>query len=185
MRSTSAPIFWSIRIRSSTSGSWAAGLIVVRPLIFAGFVALLCAAIWQYALDQRSSSLINGVATGLGGIVFYSLIDMLIQPTGAAAELIWQLATAAVLWFVVRRAIRHALAQDALAFTRAGSGTIICPNCRRLTPDGTYCANCGAELHPAGAQPKPSATIETSLPEKNGKRGAEARSPQRSKTTTR
>ncbi len=166
--------FWSAIVRDQNPGGdisdWTAtlsGLIVVRPLIFAGFVALLCAAIWQYALDQRSSSLINGVATGLGGIVFYSLIDMLIQPTGAAAELIWQLATAAVLWFVVRRAIRNALAQDALAFTRAGSGTIICPTCRRLTPDDTYCANCGAELHPTSAPPKPSATIETSLPEKN------------------
>ena len=31
VRSTSAPIFWSITIRSSTSGSRAAGLMVVRP----------------------------------------------------------------------------------------------------------------------------------------------------------
>ncbi|CAN5537957.1 hypothetical protein BH09CHL1_BH09CHL1_01430 [soil metagenome] len=167
--------YWPAIVRDQNPGGdisdWTAtlsGLIVVRPLLFAGFAALLCASIWQYALDQRSSSLINGVVSGLGGIVLYSLVDMLIQPAGAAAELIWQLATLFVLWFVIRRAIRNALAHDALVFARAGGNSILCPTCRRLTPDGTFCANCGAELHPAPeAKPKPSATVETSLPDRS------------------
>lgn len=166
--------YWPAIVRDQNPGGdisdWTAtlsGLIVVRPLLFAAFAALLCASIWQYALDQRSSSLVNGLVFGLGGIVFYSLIDMLLQPAGAAAELIWQLAVLFVMWFVVRRAIRSALAQDALAFTDAsGKQRIVCPNCRRLTPDGTYCAHCGAELHPP-TQPKPSATVETSLPDRS------------------
>jgi hypothetical protein len=167
--------YWPAIVRDQNPGGdisdWTAtlaGLIVVRPLLFASFAALLCASIWQYALDQRSSSLVNGLVAGLGGIVFYSLIDMLIQPAGAAAELIWQLAVLFVMWFVVRRAIRSALAQDALAFGGPGKQRIVCPNCRRLTPDGTFCAHCGAELHPNGnAQPKPAASVETSLPDKN------------------
>lgn len=166
--------YWPAIVRDQNPGGdisdWTAtlaGLIVVRPLLFAAFAALLCASIWQYALDQRSSSLVNGVVSGLGGIVLYSFIDMLLQPAGAAAELIWQLAVLFVMWFVVRRAIRSALAQDALAFSGSGGKQrIVCPNCRRLTPDGTFCAHCGAELHPT-AKPKPAATVETSLPDRS------------------
>jgi hypothetical protein len=166
--------YWPAIIRDQNPGGdlsdWTAtlvGLIIIRPLLFASFAALLCASIWRYALDQRSSSLVNGLVSGLGGIVFFSLIDMLLQPAGAAAELIWHLAVLFVMWFVVRRAIRGALAQDALAFGGPGKQRIVCPNCRRLTPDGTYCAHCGAELHPGSAPPNPpTATVETPLPDR-------------------
>jgi hypothetical protein len=160
--------FWPAILRDQNPGGdisdWTAtlvGLIVFRPLIFAAFAALLCSAIWQYALDQRSSSLIRGVVSGIGGIIIYSVIDLLIQPAGAAAEMIWQLTVLGVLWFVVRAAIRSALAQDAIAFGQAGD-RIRCQNCQQLTPDGAYCAHCGAPLYPAPGRTR--ATVETSLP---------------------
>lgn len=146
--------FWPAILNDQNPGGdisdWTAtltGLIVLRPLIYGAFAALLCSAIWQYALDQRSSSLIRGVVSGVGGIVIYSMVDMLIQPAGAAAELLWHLAVIGVLWFVVRAAIRSALAQDALAFGQGGAMKL-CPNCERVTPDGVYCAHCGAPLYP-------------------------------------
>jgi hypothetical protein len=160
--------FWPAILRDQNPGGdisdWTAtltGLIVFRPLIFAAFAALLCSAIWKYALDQRSSSLVRGVVSGIGGIIIYSVIDLLIQPAGAAAEMIWQLAVLGVLWFVVRSAIRSALAQDAIAFGQAGE-RIRCPNCQQLTPDGAFCAHCGAPLHPTPGRTR--ATVETSLP---------------------
>jgi hypothetical protein len=160
--------FWPAILRDQNPGGdisdWTAtltGLIFFRPLIFAAFAALLCSAIWQYALDQRSSSLVRGVVSGIGGIIVYSVIDLLIQPAGAAAEMIWQLAVLGVLWFVVRSAIRSALAQDAVAFGQAGE-RIRCPNCQQITPDGAFCAHCGAPLHATPGHGR--ATVETSLP---------------------
>ena len=158
--------FWPAILRDQNPGGsisdWTAtltGLIIVRPLIFAGLTAVLCAAIWQYAIDQRSSPLVRSIISSVGGVIVFAVIDLLIQPAGAAAELIWQLAVLLGVSFAIRVAIRRALAQDRIAFGKNGD-RIICPTCRRLTPDGQFCASCGAPLHPA----KSTATATATLP---------------------
>jgi ribosomal protein L32 len=149
--------FWPAIVQGQNPGGdvsdWTAtlvGLIVLRPLIYGALAAVLCAAIWQYAVDQRASSLTRGVVAGVGGIVIFSIVDLLIQPAGAAAELLWHLVVILVLWFVTRSAIRGALRHDALTLKRRGHH-VFCPNCGQSTPDGSFCAHCGAPLHPAEA----------------------------------
>jgi ribosomal protein L32 len=149
--------FWPAIVQGQSPGGdvsdWTAtlvGLIVLRPLIYGALAAVLCAAIWQYAVDQRASSLTRGVVAGVGGIIIFSVVDLLIQPAGAAAELLWHLVVLVALWFVTRSAIRGALRHDALSMKRRSS-RVICPNCQQLTPDGSFCANCGAALHPSEA----------------------------------
>lgn len=145
--------YWPAIVHGQNPGGdvsdWTAtivGLIVLRPLIYGAFAAVLCASIWQYAIDQRASSLTRGVVAGVGGIIVFSIIDLLIQPAGAAAELVWQLVVVLALWFVTRSAIRGALRQDALSMTLSGR-RVTCPACQRITPDGSFCAHCGAPLH--------------------------------------
>lgn len=145
--------FWPAIVQGQNPGGdvsdWTAtivGLIVLRPLIYGALAAVLCAAIWQYAVDQRASSLTRGVIAGVGGIIVFSIIDLLIQPAGAAAELLFQLVVIIVLWFVTRSAIRGALRHDALSMKRRGN-RVVCGNCDQLTPDGSFCAHCGAPLH--------------------------------------
>ena len=124
--------FWPAILRDQNPGGsisdWTAtltGLVIVRPLIFAGLTAVLCAAIWQYAIDQRSSPLVRSIISSVGGVIAFSVIDLLIQPAGAAAELIWQLAVLLGVSFAIRLAIRRALAQDRIAFGKNGD-RIIC-----------------------------------------------------------
>ncbi len=145
--------FWPAIVHGQNPGGdvsdWTAtlvGMMVLRPLIYGALSAVLCASIWQYAIDQRASSLTRGVVAGVGGIVVFSVVDLLIQPAGAAAELVWQLVVVVALWFVTRSAIRGALRHDALIFSRGGR-RVTCPNCGELTPDGAFCAHCGSPLH--------------------------------------
>ncbi len=145
--------FWPAIVNRQNPGGdvsdWTAtlvGLVILRPLIYGALSAVLCASIWQYAIDQRASSLTRGVVAGVGGIIIFSVVDLLIQPAGAAAELVWQMVVVVALWFVTRSAIRGALRHDALVFARAGR-SVTCPNCQQLTPDGSYCANCGSPLY--------------------------------------
>jgi len=151
--------YWPAIVHGQNPGGdvsdWTAtivGLIVLRPLIYGAFAAVLCASIWQYAIDQRASSLTRGVVAGVGGIIVFSIVDLLIQPAGAAAELVWQLVVVLALWFVTRSAIRGALRQDALSMTRSGR-RVTCPACQRITPDGSFCAHCGAPLHADNGAP--------------------------------
>ncbi|MEZ4624275.1 MAG: hypothetical protein R2843_05660 [Thermomicrobiales bacterium] len=129
--------FWPAIVHGQNPGGdvsdWTAtlvGMMVLRPLIYGALSAVLCASIWQYAIDQRASSLTRGVVAGVGGIVVFSVVDLLIQPAGAAAERT-RLAVVVVvaLWFVTRSAIRGALRHDALIFSRGGR-RVTCPNWR-------------------------------------------------------
>jgi len=149
--------YWPAIVQGQNPGGdvsdWSAtlvGLIVLRPLIYGAFAAILCASIWQYAIDQRAASLTRGVVFGVGGIILFSIVDLLIQPAGAAAELLWHLVVIVALWFVTRSAIRDALRHDALAVANSGR-MVQCENCGRLTPDGLYCAHCGATLASDGS----------------------------------
>lgn len=149
--------YWPAIVQGQNPGGdvsdWSAtlvGLIILRPLIYGAFAAVLCASIWQYAIDQRAASLTRGVVFGVGGIILFSIVDLLIQPAGAAAEFFWHLVVIVALWFVTRSTIRDALRQDALAVTSTGR-TVQCLQCGRLTPDGLYCAHCGAVLNPEGS----------------------------------
>lgn len=157
--------FWPAILRDQNPGGsisdWTAtlvGLIVVRPLILAALTAILCAAVWQYAIDQRSAPLIRSVIVSVGGVIAFAAIDLLIQPAGAAAELLWQLAVLLAVSLAFRVTIRRALAQDRIAFGALGE-RVVCPSCRRLTPDGQFCASCGAPLHPARGTVTASATL--------------------------
>ncbi|MEZ4497735.1 MAG: hypothetical protein R2845_13390 [Thermomicrobiales bacterium] len=76
------------------------------------------------AIRHRSASIVTDARRGggVGGIVVFSVVDLLIQPAGATAELVWQLVVVVALWFVTRSAIRSALRHDALIFHAAVAG---------------------------------------------------------------
>ncbi|MGH2557894.1 MAG: PrsW family glutamic-type intramembrane protease [Thermomicrobiales bacterium] len=138
------------------------GVAVIRPLLFGTFAALVGAGMWHYAMVQRSSELTLPVALGVGGIMLFSVGDLLVQPAGARWELLWGAIVLFALLFVsFRLVLRKALRFDLNAL--GGSGhRIACPHCGRVTPSGTFCANCG---RPLTALPAPSPEARMTEPE--------------------
>jgi hypothetical protein len=144
--------FWPVIVRGDSVNiglsEWTGmllGIAIVRPIIQVATSALLGAAVWRYYMTQSTAGLILPVVAGAGGAVFYGLSDIIVEPAGTTVELIWSALIGAVLLYVLRVVIRQARLWDATALGMTGQRTI-CPVCRRVTPVGTFCANCGAPL---------------------------------------
>ncbi|MGH2534904.1 MAG: zinc ribbon domain-containing protein [Thermomicrobiales bacterium] len=122
------------------------GLTVVRPLLFGAFAALVGAGMWYYAMVLRPSELTLPVALGVGGIMLFSVGDLLVQPAGARWELLWGTVLLFALLFIsFRLVLRKALRFDLQALGGTGQ-RLVCPHCGRVTPAGAFCANCGRPL---------------------------------------
>ena len=153
------PLITGDRKASGSVAEWTAtilGVGVIRPLVVTLTASLLGAALWQYGLSRRGRDTLRFALPGLFGIVVFTEIDLLVQPSGTAVELGWLMVSLAILGMAVRSDLAAALRKDRAAFG-SGTGRVRCPSCRSITPKGTYCARCGAPLlvasGPASTEP--------------------------------
>lgn len=121
------------------------GIVLVRPLLFTSIAALVAAGIWHSALSGRSGDLVIPLASGLTALFAYAIVDRLLMPFGAVAELGWLVVITAVLAVIGRREIQRAVRYDRQSLLSTG-GCAVCPHCRSVTPAGAYCATCGKAL---------------------------------------
>lgn len=114
-------------------------IVVFRPVIVMAIAALVGLAIWQFDLSRSTRDLVVPLAAGLGGAIAYALLGLLAEQSGAVVQLICSLAVAAILLAAGRNSL-----QSAIAFDRRllAGNRVVCPNCRRVTPAGKFCAFC-------------------------------------------
>lgn len=118
-------------------------IVLLRPIIMMTIAALVGLAIWQFDLSRNTRDLIVALAAGLGGAILYALFGLLAEQSGATIQLIWSLAIAATLLTAGRVSLRGAIDFDRRLL--AGN-RVVCPNCRRVTPAGKFCAFCQQPL---------------------------------------
>jgi ribosomal protein L32 len=124
-------------------------LAVLQPVIAAGAIGAVAAAFWlRYNAplrDRQALGLVGSpvVALVLGGalLVAAGLVKALL-PLVAATVVLALIAAIALLW--LRRAIHVGLLQESREIDVERS--IECPNCGRVTPEHTFCGNCGVAL---------------------------------------
>jgi len=145
--------YWPLITHRTNPGmgvaAWTAtllGLLLVRPLLFGTVAALIGAGIWRHAL-HTGRGVVLPIAAGLVGVVVASLGDLMVQPSGARAELLWLVIVLLVLGGFFRLTLGQALRQDRQ--TAAATGLVVCSHCHNLTPPSTYCVSCGQPLQPA------------------------------------
>ena len=134
-----------------TVAEWTAtvlGVSVVRPLVVTLSASLLGAALWQYGLSRRVRDTLRYAIPGFFGVVAFTVIDLLIQPSGTTVELGWVALSLVIVGVSARRDLAAALWKDH-ASLGTGTGRVRCPRCHSVTPEGTFCARCGAALHHA------------------------------------
>lgn len=142
---------WPLIVGPNPGGGvadWTAALIalvLVRPLIFVLIASLVAAALWHYALTQRSRDLAIPLVGGLIAAIGGSFGALLLAPFGTVVELLWHALVLLALSLVGRSVLHRALNQDRRAVGVAGQ-RLVCPNCRRVTPPGSFCSNCGHPL---------------------------------------
>jgi len=142
---TAAVHLWPLITGDAVAGSvadWTVAvlsIVLFRPVIVMAVAALVGLAIWQFDLSRNTRDLIVPLAAGLGGAIAYALLGLLAEQSGATIQLIWSLALAGILLAVGRSSL-----QSAISFDRRllAGNRIVCPNCRRVTPAGKFCAFC-------------------------------------------
>jgi hypothetical protein len=139
------------------------GVLVTRPVIFGLAVAFVCSGIWHVPMSQRSPDLFVPAGIGLGGAIVFVFGDLLVQPSGTRAELVWHVLVAGALVVAARLVLNRALAQDRLA-SPVAVDRVICPTCGSSTPAGLYCAKCGASLSGVDDSLDQTTPIETLAP---------------------
>ncbi len=157
LRSQSDPLTSAIQLIS---------LGVLQPVIAAGAIGAVAAAFWlryRAPITDRSSlgvvgmpivALLAGaallVAAGLAKAALTLIPATLVLAVIAAIALIW-----------LRRALHLGLMQESREIDV--ERTITCPNCGRLTPEHTFCGNCGISLR-ALPKTKPQADVAAPAP---------------------
>jgi len=114
-------------------------IVLLRPIIIMTIAAVVGLAIWQFDLSRTTRDLVLPLAAGLGGAMLYALLGLLAEQSGATIQLVWSLAIAATLLALGRTSLRTAIDFDKRLL--AGN-RVVCPNCRRVTPAGKFCAFC-------------------------------------------
>jgi hypothetical protein len=140
-------------------------LAVLQPVIAAGAIGAVAAAFWlRYRspiADRRALGLVGvPLVAAIGGaalLIAAGLVKALV-PLIPATLLLVPIAALAMLW--LRRAIHVGLLQESREIEVERS--IECPNCGRVTPEHTFCGNCGVSLRalPKGRQPRDAAPAE-------------------------
>lgn len=130
------------------------GLLVTRPLIYGMAISMICAGVWLVALSQSSRDLLLPVGFGLGGLLLFATVDLIVEPLGTRWELLWHLVATGLLAAAFTVVFRHAHDHDVRVATGDGS-RVVCPQCRAITPIGQFCAHCGATIGPSPSTSPP------------------------------
>ncbi len=118
-------------------------IVVFRPIILMTIAALVGLAIWQFDLSRDTRDMVVPLAASLGGAVGYAVIGLLAEQSGSTVQFLFNLTVAGLLlgagWYFLQKAA------DFDRLQLVGS-RVVCPNCRRVTPAGKYCAFCQSPL---------------------------------------
>lgn len=146
LRPPGDPLPWVVQLMS---------LGVLQPIIAAGTIGAACAALW---LRYRAPITDRAALGPLGNPPFALLGALLLLTVAGLAKTLLTLipatlvlavvALVAILW--LRRALHLGLVQESREID--GQGTIRCANCGMVTPEHTFCGQCGISLR---ALPRP------------------------------
>ncbi|MEX2546642.1 MAG: hypothetical protein WD830_02490 [Chloroflexota bacterium] len=141
-------------------------LAVLQPVIAAGAVGAVAAAFWlRYrapVTDRRALGLVGVPALALVGgaaLLVAAGVAKAVLTLVPATLVLAVLAALALLW--LRRALHLGLLQESREIEIERS--ITCPSCGRLTPEHTFCGNCGVSLRalPKGRRSKTASATES------------------------
>ncbi len=126
-----------------------AGIVVIRPVVLILAGSLLGIAAWQYlSTKDIRSVLVPGIAGAFGWLAL-PLGSLFLAQSGAVAEFVWYAVVLIVVGVLFRQALGRSLATDRQVLAPAdGAQRVVCPNCHRVTPDGSFCSFCRSPLHP-------------------------------------
>ncbi len=126
-----------------------AGIAVVRPVVLIIAGSLLGIAAWKYlATKNIRAVLVPGVA-GVFGWLALPLGSLFLAASGAVAEFVWYALVLIVVGIVFRHVLGRSLSNDGQVLAPSdGEQRVVCSNCHRVTPDGSFCSFCRAPLHP-------------------------------------
>lgn len=143
--------FWPLLQHNAPAGSvgaWTAaliGVLVVRPAISCATTGLLCTGIWHLQLHRGRLVFVVGAAAAFAGAITSALVGLAITGRSSVLELVLHVAILGGLALAAHIAIRDALEEDRRA-RALREQWVRCPACGRLTPQGRFCAQCGASL---------------------------------------
>lgn len=148
----SAMVFWAPMVSDNgpqTSVSdWtltALGVALLRPIVITLAGAMLGAAVWKYMLTPTPRVVILPAFGSIGGILLLTFGSLQLQPSGLWPEVMWTLLIAIASFLVYHMVLNSAISSDRQVVGE-DQARVVCPNCRRITPAGTFCAHCGAVL---------------------------------------
>jgi hypothetical protein len=124
------------------------GVTIIRPLIWTLSGAMLGAGVWRYMLKSTLPSMLLPAIGGVGAPLLHTFVSIQLASTGLWPEVLWGIVVVVVVALLYRRVLATAIAQDRRVLGNDNS-RVICPNCRRVTPGGAFCAHCGEPLSAA------------------------------------
>lgn len=126
------------------------GVALLRPIVITLAGAMLGAGIWKYMASARPVALFLPALGSIGGVLLLSLGSLQFGPSGLWPEVIWTALVAIASFMIYRLVLNGAIAADR-AVAGEHQARVVCPNCRRITPAGAFCAHCGSALEQAPA----------------------------------
>lgn len=124
------------------------GTVVIRPIVFILAGSLLGIAAWQYVATKDIRGVLLVAVGGVFGWMALPIGSLVLAQSGAVAELIWYVIVLIVVGVLFRETLTKGLARDRAVLSSAdGQQRIVCPTCRRVTPDGSFCSFCRSPLH--------------------------------------
>lgn len=126
------------------------GVVLLRPIVITLAGAMLGAGIWKYMLTSSVNALILPALASIGGILLLTFGSLQLQPSGLWPEVVWTLLIAIASFVVYRLVLDSAISSDRKVIDE-DQARVVCPNCRKITPAGAFCAHCGAVLEQTGA----------------------------------
>ncbi len=123
---------------------------LLTPLLYAATTGLICAAIWlrrDPRVRQRPRALATSlpfvlVVAALGQVAPSLLTDLL---PGQIRSFVWYLLAAGALLMLARIGLHLGLLEKGSEADGAPD-LVRCPTCQRMTPDLTFCTQCGVAL---------------------------------------
>lgn len=128
---------------------------IITPIIYAAAAGMVCAALWLIR-DPRIRQRPRGLLTSLPFAIIVAALGVALPNLLSAIfsniylSFLWYLLAAVALLLLARISLHLGLLEKG-AEESGVPGMTVCPNCRRLTPNLAFCAQCGVAMR---ASPK-------------------------------
>ena len=130
------------------------GVSLLRPMVITLAGAMLGAGVWKYASSPSISAIFLPALGSVGGMLLLSLGSLQFGPSGLWPEVVWTALVAIGSFMIYRLVLNSAISSDR-AVIGEDRARVVCPNCRKITPAGTFCAHCGTTLDHVDEVPEP------------------------------